>query len=394
MPKASRLSVAAAVGAILVATLTPAGSELPAGWTTALAGGDDALAGVIQNVLLFLPLGAALALGGMRGLRLAAAGALLSITVECAQQWIPGRDPSLGDVCFNTLGTAMGGLLLRTAPRWLAPGRAAWHSLGAALVVAGIWLATGWLFQAAGPATAYVASLRPDLPHLGLYPGRVLAATLGARPLTEGSRLDATPLAAGAPLRVVAVAGPAPGRLSPLIAISDARGREMVLLSIDHADLSLWTRTHGTDWRLDRPDLRARGALGGVAPGDTFAVAAWREDGTFCLSRDTRRWCGRGYSLADGWKLIFDLTHAPGWLVVALEAAWVGGLLVPIGLLIRRHVCSAAALVVAGGGLFAAPALTGLQPTGPPALTGALAGIVLGLALRRAALGRTPAAGA
>src|SRR2546422_37014 len=145
--------VAAAVLAILVATLFPAGSEVAPGWTTALVGGDDALAGVVQNVLLFLPLGVGLALGGMRGLRLAAVGTLLSLSVECAQQWIPGRDPSVGDVCFNTLGTALGGMLGRTAPLWLAPSprRAAWQSLGAALVVAAVWFATGWLFQPVSP---------------------------------------------------------------------------------------------------------------------------------------------------------------------------------------------------------------------------------------------------
>jgi hypothetical protein len=371
--RTASLVVVAALLAILVATLFPAGSELAPGWTTALVGGDDALAGVVQNVLLFLPLGIGLALGGMRGLRLAAVGTLLSLSVECAQQWIPGRDPSVGDVCFNTLGTALGGLLGRTAPRWLAPSRrrAAWQSLGAALVVAGVWLATGWLLQPLTPSTPYVVHSRPDLANRGQYPGRVLAVTLGPGP-------DA--------IRVVAVAGPTPRRLSPLVALTDAGGRELALLSADHADLSFWLRTRGTDWRLDRPDLRARGALSAVAPGDTFTVAAWREAGRFCLALDapapSQRWCDRAYTLADGWKLIFDLGRAPSWLLDLLAAGWVGGLFVPIGFWARRHWCSGAALVVACGSVFAAPALTGLGPTPLPALLGALGGIGLGLLLQ------------
>src|SRR5258707_8055194 len=367
--RSAGLLIAAGAGAILVATLFPAGSELAPGWTTAIVGGDDALAGVIQNVLLFVPLGVGLALGGMRGLRLVAVGTLLSLSVECAQQWIPGRDPSVGDVCFNTLGTALGGLLGRTAPLWFAPAprRAAWLLLGAAIVVGLICFATGWLLQPAIPAPPYVVTPRPDLANRGLYPGSVLAATPGS------------PL----PLRVVAVAGATPGRLSPLVVVTDEREREVVLLSADHTDLSLWVRTRGTDWRLDRPDLRARGGLAAVTPGDTFTVAAWREGGAFCLALDSRQWCDRAYTLADGGNPIFDLGRARPWSLDLLAAGWLGGLLVPVGLWARRHWGSAAALLVGCGSLFAAPALTGLAPTPLPALLGALAGLGLGLLLQR-----------
>ncbi len=372
--RAARVFIAAAVAAILMATLFPAGSELAPGWTTAIVGGDDALAGVVQNVLLFLPLGIGLALAGMRGWRLVVVGTLLSLSVECAQQWIPGRDPSVGDVCFNTLGTALGGLLGRTAPLWFSPTqprRAAWQSLAAALVAAGVSLATGWAFQPQYRATAYVVNVRPDLPNRGQYPGQVLAVT-------------AESLAVALPLRVVAVAGHTPTRLSPLVALTDESGREAVLLSVDRMDLSLWVRTRGTAWRLDRPDLRARGALAAVAPGDTFAVAAWREAGGFCLALASRRWCDRAYTLADGWKLIFDLGHAPPWLLDLLGASWLGGLLLPMGFWLRRHWCSAAALVVAFGSLLAAPALTGggVAPTPLLALVGALGGAGLGLLLQ------------
>src|SRR5258705_1602378 len=161
----------------------------------------------------------------------------------------------------------------------------------------------------------------------------------------------------------------------------------MVLLSADHGDLSVWFRTRGTDWRLDRPDLRARGALAALAPGDTFTVAALREAGGACLALEARshseRWCDRAYTLADGWKLIFDLGRARPWLLDLLAAGWIGGLLVPVGLWARRHWGSAVALLVGCGSLFAAPALTGLAPTPLPALLGALAGLGLGLLLHR-----------
>ncbi len=127
-----------AVAAIVVATLRPSGSDLAAGWTFYLASGDQAVAEFLQNIILFIPLGLALALGRARTApwRLMAAGALLSFAIEFAHQWIPGRDPSLGDIVANTVGTAVGVVVTRTAPLWLAPppppSRAAWLSLGCA----------------------------------------------------------------------------------------------------------------------------------------------------------------------------------------------------------------------------------------------------------------------
>jgi hypothetical protein len=54
-------------------------------------------------------------------LRTAVAGMLLSAAVEIAQLWIPGRDPSLSDVIFNTIGTLVGALLARGRRTWLSP---------------------------------------------------------------------------------------------------------------------------------------------------------------------------------------------------------------------------------------------------------------------------------
>ena len=154
-----------AVAAILIATLRPVGGDLPQGWNFALVEGDEGPAEIIQNILLFVPLGLALALGNTRTLRNIAAGALLSLAVEFTQQWIPGRDPSVGDLVFNTVGTAVGVLLARTAPRWLfAPTlRAAWLSLAAAGLATTVWLGTGWLLEPLLPPANAVEMRTPDL---------------------------------------------------------------------------------------------------------------------------------------------------------------------------------------------------------------------------------------
>lgn len=133
-----------AVAVILLATLYPGGGPLPRGWSVSFATSPAPGADIVQNLLLFIPLGAALALARVRLLPTIVLGAALSFLVEFIQQWIPGRDPSVGDIVCNTLGTAIGAGLVRTAPRWLSvsPRRAAWQALALALTAATVWLAT------------------------------------------------------------------------------------------------------------------------------------------------------------------------------------------------------------------------------------------------------------
>ena len=111
--------VALSTLAILVATLRSQGGALAPGWSFSITSGDAALAELIQNLLLFLPLGVSLTLAGVRPRRAIALGVLLSFAVEFAQQWIPGRDPSTGDILCNSISTALGVTLVRFAPRWL-----------------------------------------------------------------------------------------------------------------------------------------------------------------------------------------------------------------------------------------------------------------------------------
>lgn len=72
----------------------------------------------VLNTLLFVPLGAAVALVLSRRLwpLAALAGFALSVTVEYAQSSIPGRVPDGADVLWNTVGGAIG-VLLVTLPR-------------------------------------------------------------------------------------------------------------------------------------------------------------------------------------------------------------------------------------------------------------------------------------
>src|SRR5207302_5176541 len=121
LPPARTRFLVAALLPILVATLWPFPGTEPEGFISCIACGDHATSDVLLNILLFAPLGAALALQLSSVTRCALSAALLSATIELAQLYIPGRDSSLGDVLSNTLGGTLGALVTRTAGLWLLP---------------------------------------------------------------------------------------------------------------------------------------------------------------------------------------------------------------------------------------------------------------------------------
>ncbi len=349
--------LALSVTAICIATLRPTGDAIAAGWSFSLTSGDEAVAEVIQNLLLFIPFGAAVAMLGLRWRHVLLAGLALSFAVEFLQQWIPGRDPSVGDLILNTLSTLLGGALVWTAPRWLAPGErvAPWLSLGAAAVAAAAWLGTGWVLRPMLPAAATLEIRGPDLgPHMDLYSGHVLSVTgrLGVRE----------------PLRIVAITGvPAISRrLAPILDVDDGPGPAGTIVAADRLDLVLRNRSRSMFLTLARPDLRARGAFAGVAPGDTITITAWTDsDHRFCLARNARQFCALGYTFGDGWKLIFFPRHFAPWALRVLNGMWVGGGLLGVGLWGggRRHPASVAALLLAAATLALGPPLAGVEAT-------------------------------
>ena len=387
-PRLKTAFLALSVLAICVATLRPTGDSLAAAWSFSLASGAEGIAEVIQNLLLFIPFGIALALRspsperrggqGVRtgpGVRLLLAGVALSFTVEFLQQWIPGRDPSVGDLVTNSVSTLLGGALVWTALRWLhAPERhAPWFALGAAIVAATAWLGTGWLLRPMLPRADALELRTPDLgAHMDLYSGQVLSVTgrLGVRE----------------PLRIVTVTGtPAISRrLAPILDVDDGPGPAGTIVAADRTDLVLRNRSRSMFLRLARPDLRARGALAGVQPGDTVTISVRHETkgGGYCINTS----CGLGYTVGDGWKLIFFPHHFPPWGLTLLNAMWVGGGLLGVGLwgLGHRNVVSGGALLLAIATLALGPGLVGLKPTPLSEWLGATVGFVIGYLASRA----------
>lgn len=388
------IGVGLSIAGICFFTLRPGGYEYTNSWSFYLTSGDAALAELIQNLILFIPLGASLAAAfPRRPFAAVVFGALLSFSIEFAQQYIPGRDPSLGDIVANTISTALGVLLVVSAHLWLwaPPRRSSWQALATAILAVTVWSITGVMVKPDPPPPPYTIERVPNFNHFGRYRGEVLDVR---------SRIGA--------LQVTATAGPyPPGRTSPLIAVVDTAGHQVFVLSVDGPDLTLRYYMPALRWTLEQPDLRIRDALKDVAPRDTFTAATWRDStGRGCLRLNTTEQCNLGYTIGDGWKLIYYPERRAPWIKGWLNTLWLAGTVVGVGFwaargrrdeaaannsgaVERRARGAALALVIAG--LLMVPLITGLKPTPLTEWIGVLGGIAAGfLAARVSGLSSTP----
>jgi hypothetical protein len=159
---------------IAAATLTPqlGSSNMGQGFFAALPPqllGPDA----IRNVLLYVPFGAIAGWTGVRWLHTTLAATFLSLLTELLQFLVPGRDPVVTDIVWNTLGAALAwrfavsrrgasacmglvalerciALSVRPGPR-----RAAKLSLFWALIVSSVIVISSWLLTPLLPEPHY-----------------------------------------------------------------------------------------------------------------------------------------------------------------------------------------------------------------------------------------------
>ena len=359
-----------AVTGVLLATLHAGGHSTSNEWSFNLASGDAALAELIQNLILFIPLGIGLAWCGVPLLYATAIGALLSFSVEFAQQWIPGRDPNVGDILCNTISTAIGVTLVRLSPHWLtvAPQRCGLHALGAAGLAIVVWFGTAVLLSPTFGPPPYTVTPRPDFNFWGLYQGAVLESRLQSGMLYVKATFPDRP----------------PGRPSPLAAVVDGHGKLATVFAVAGRDLSMRYDMSSLRLTLEQPDLRWEDALAKLAPADTFAATIGHEEGKLCMAVVPVWRCNFGYTIGDGWRLIFDPEHWPGWLLAIINACWVAGWTVGVGFWAGRTTGSrqariAVAIVLLG--MIVVPMTTHLKGSSLAEWAGALIGIELGLIL-------------
>jgi hypothetical protein len=353
--------------------------------------GDGGLADAIVNVILFIPLGAAAGLTGRSTLVALAIGAALSASVELAQiSLIPGRDASIGDLVFNTLGAVAGVALVKTAPWWLGYDdvRASRLSLTAALAAVVIIGGTGLLLVPHPPEGTYFVMWRPDLRHLDPYEAPVRSVTIGGERFLPSRIEDPAHLRellrAGAPLRVVTDAVPKTSRQAAMFAIYDELKREVVMIGPDRDDLVFRVRMRSASAWLDQPDIRVVGGWRDVVAGSEILVSARRSGRSYCVGFGPQPPCDSGFSAGMGWGLFLYDERWPAWLRAALNILWLAMLGFPVGFWARRRWESLCALFLFAVAVVVVPALVGLLDTPLQQVLGGLAGIGLGVMLARA----------
>jgi VanZ family protein len=398
-------AAATIVALLLVARLTlyPSVGPLPSGFHRCVLCGTFGLADFIDNVILFVPLGFALRLAGVRRRTAWIFMLALAIGIETAQDWIiAGRESSLSDIISNPLGGAVGILLADFRGPLLAPPAAAAallaRSAALALVLATALLA--WAFQRSiGPAGPVWTQVASRLPQYVPFKGAVLDATIDDVPVTNG-RVDsvtsdamrAAVRAGTVRLHTTMVPAARADRISPLITVYDRSRRELLIVGCRQGHFEF--RAHTRSDEAEFHPIAFQSADGCVVGDTTTALAEpLPGDAKVRLTTDTR---GRrtvstqGPGLWLGWHL---LVPNDGWwsdLETPLTFLWMAVLLAPIAywrartdreLGVQRGVTLGfTALIVAALGVTLAliPLLAGSILAPPVAWLGALGGAALG----------------
>jgi hypothetical protein len=347
--------------------------------------GDRGTADAILNLLLFAPLGILMKVNRRSAARAAGVGLVLSVSIELAQCFIPGRYSNLADVVWNTCG-AWAGAMAWSAMMKRIPWSRRDASRLRALSVLWTFLATfgfGWLMAPAPTAGPYWGHLTPSFGDMDHYDGSVVEARFESLPIPDGpfARLSQSSLRDDWRLAVIAVEGAAPSALAPIVSVSDDQDRELILLGAMGNDFVYRERTRARVLRLDQPDLRLRGVMGAATVGDTIRMAAVRLGSKRCLMFNGK-WGCPAFTPGRGWSLFLYQQHLSFRIQALLDALWMFLLVLPAGfwsVRVRDLLASALEITIL---ITLAVAATRLAPPGWLEALGAVSGLASGWALR------------
>jgi hypothetical protein len=384
---ASAVFLAAALAAVLYATLSPASPiDLP---MAARLRWHPVPGDLLRNLVLFVPLGAAWVARGA-ATRTAVAGALaLAVLLEIVQLAIPGRYASPWDALGNTAGAWVGARLARDAWRWRRPSPSdrVRLALAAGALAAG-WIALGgWIASPSPPAGDYFAHWTPSLPHLAPIDATLRGAWLDGTSLPHGRLADADRLrrvlAGDLSLRLEAVAGRPTRGLAALLWLTNEDGREVLLVGVERSDLVLRWPGRGAPLGLAAAPLRLPDFFERLRLGAPFELLLTRRGAESCVALGGDRICGLGHTVGDGWRLLASELRLAPRVREGLAAAWIGALWLPIGYGFALAAAPLAAVAAAAAATLVTPRFAGLLPTPWWQLTAAALGFALGLVLQR-----------
>ena len=363
--------------------------------------GEQELRDSVLNIVLFMPLGFALAqwLPGWAALLLCVAA---TCGIEYTQWgWLAGRDASLRDLLTNSLGGGAG--------IWLASG---WRSLllpqtrAAARLGAGA--GAGWLVlvgltavgvQPSLPASRWWGQWAPHLGQFELWRGTLLGAQVNDLPLPNGESRNSAALrralqADEALVTARILTGPAPTEVAPIVSSFDDEEREIFVLGQRGADLVFRIRTGVFAAGLRGPLLRFPGALS-LPPGEPVTVRGGIADRGWTLQVTTpagTRSRHARWSAGLLWTGFLPFNYLMGGEAPIFNALWLGLLLLPAGLWLGRGTGPGRAalwlVLIVGLGLGLLAPLAGLSASPPLEWLGSLLGGAVGLATGAASVRR------
>jgi hypothetical protein len=389
MPAVRKLgAVLAGAGllAILLLTLIPSPRRAGVAALTplpCLVCGESGGADVVLNLLLFVPMGAGLALLGWSWGRIVAVCAMLSLAIETAQYFlVTGRDASLSDVLTNTAGGALGAAIAQRLRLLLAPGPvlARRLSLAAAVAWLGLLVFTAASMQPWAPAGRLRNYCTASYPTAEVFSGTAQTMTLNGVPLScdqDVPHSDAVrrELRQGeVALQTVAGTGN-PDRGPRVIHLVRTPGANLVVLAQHGRAAVFHAPTAARAVRLFAPVVRLSRAFPS-REGELVELDAEADGRRLRLS-----------AVHDGGRRAVELPLSP--MLRLLAGLWLSALILPAAYwagLAAQPVGAIGALgAVVTAGLGLVPTLAGLDAVHWSEWLGAAAGVALGWALSRIA---------
>jgi hypothetical protein len=362
------LGLPGALGLIGLATLVPYPEQAELSRSTPLGclvcgelGGVD----VVLNLALFVPLGIALRLCGMRVSRSVVVAFATSMLVEVAQATVvAGRDPSLSDLITNSAGALLGALLGGHLTRlWRPdPGLAARLALGAGAGWLMLLAGTAWAVRPApGPGPSRVV-WAPRLPFVDTFAGRLESVDVGGAIARRDLALLATARLDGWT-----------EHLAPVVDLVGPRGIMSARLGQLGQKVTFGLRANASRLRLRPPSVKVYRALP-PARGQQVRLAGGLRGATLWARAEAD---GSVHSAelaltpGLGWLLVLPLTFYPfDYRPDLTTAAWVALPLLLAGFWAGRRTAwnlrtsAAGAMALLALGLVGVPELFGVEADG------------------------------
>ncbi len=290
---------------------------------------------IVLNVVLFVPLGLFLRCLRRSWRTGVAIGFLASLMIESFQYLLPalGRDPILGDLIANTMGTALGASARSWWGWWGGQGpKRARAAVAAAWMLGGV--TTGWwLVQPAYPDDAdWYGQAAARLGHFDILPGTLLEGTVNGIPVPF-REASTSVLGSGDALRAEASVEwhGRSNSTAPAVSVFDGRRREVLLLGVNREQAVLRTRTVASTIGLRAPllavpflaDSGTVAGLHGAVTSSGWCLIAGSDASPTCWRRSP------GLALTAFFPLIGSVGRTP-WV---LHGIWWGGCVAPALLL-------------------------------------------------------------